>query len=217
MIAKPAHTIEAMRINYLNHDAESMSSAEMDVNPIKTEFLVTKKSVSFRHEIAQCQETLHVNDYTDEELFSCWYIAKDFEQMKKEEKPALRLLKKGLYPGDNNELCSRGLEYRYKQGAEQRRNNKAMGWMSVLEEQMMQANEGVRDDEALSRVYIAVNQHTRSTAYTTGLMDELDAECEPLIPTKKLLCETQTAHLIVMQEKKKLNPFSRVFGKRNKQ
>lgn len=211
MIAKPQTTMEALRFNYIHYDVDSMSSAEMDVEPVKTELeTTTKKSVSFSHAV-QCRETLHVNNYTDAELHSCWYTVAKFDEMREEYQPTIRMLKYGQYPGDSDELCARGLECRVKNGALERRNNKMMAWEAVFQEQHFQAHAGIQDDVAIAMAYSAANHHCMIAAYNLGLMDEYATR-----PVPKAAA-TPSKRTSDSKEKKRTSPFSRVFGKRNRQ
>eukprot|EP00545_Synedropsis_sp_CCMP1620_P007960 CAMPEP_0119014270 /NCGR_PEP_ID=MMETSP1176-20130426/9447_1 /TAXON_ID=265551 /ORGANISM="Synedropsis recta cf, Strain CCMP1620" /LENGTH=213 /DNA_ID=CAMNT_0006967425 /DNA_START=96 /DNA_END=737 /DNA_ORIENTATION=- len=213
-----------MRLKYINYETDSMSSAEMEVYPIKKEADTAKKetetkkkSVSFSPS-AQCRETLHVNNYSEEELESCWYTTSDLSKMRKECKPILRLLKNGMYPGDCDQRTARGLECRIKTGKKERRESKKMSWAAVLGEQQMQVNEGRRpDDEEIAEAYIYVSRHCVAAAYKMGIMDAMDV-LDAIFETELQKVSSGGKSITGRRrEKARVIPLSRIFGKRNRQ
>eukprot|EP00540_Astrosyne_radiata_P018581 CAMPEP_0116860966 /NCGR_PEP_ID=MMETSP0418-20121206/22745_1 /TAXON_ID=1158023 /ORGANISM="Astrosyne radiata, Strain 13vi08-1A" /LENGTH=168 /DNA_ID=CAMNT_0004495505 /DNA_START=56 /DNA_END=562 /DNA_ORIENTATION=+ len=110
---------------------------------------------------------LHANDYSDEEY--------NFKQMRKQFVETVTKVADGSYEGDNEDQCARGLEYRSREGALKRKENKLQGLQAVLEEQDRQYAESIEDDEALRYVYVANTRHCADEARRLGMHDAEEA------------------------------------------
>jgi hypothetical protein len=130
-----------------------------------------RRRVVFNRDV-YVQETIHVNDYTDNEIDATWYTREDFKNQKAEFAITVRMLATDRYSGDDDIHCARGLEYRHREGAKLRQKNKLNGLMSVLEEQSRQQLVGEENDEKISKAYIQANYHCRHAALEMGLFDE---------------------------------------------
>ena len=73
---------------------------------------------------------------------------------------------------DNEEHCSRGLEYRTREGAAARRANKWNAREAVLNEQHRQRELEIRNEKLLCQIYVAENCHSRLNALKLGIEDE---------------------------------------------
>lgn len=124
------------------------------------------------------KETIHVNEYTDEELFLTWYRKSDFSKMKTSYAYIVQLLGAGRYQGDTDEMTSRGLEYRHREGAMKRKANKLNALYAVLDEQERQWSSGYESDETLRNIYLQHSTHCRHAAHAMGQRDE--DECRRL-------------------------------------
>lgn len=92
--------------------------------------------------------------------------------MKKEYSETLRIMATCNGIDNTNEShCTRGLEYRTRDGARRRQMNKLNALHSVLEEQERQRILGVDDDVALAYVYIEMSSHCADAALSLGLED----------------------------------------------
>lgn len=60
--------------------------------------------------VVRCVE--HVNDMSDQEVDAVWWHREDFRQMKIDFAVTVRMIMGGMFTGDDDEHCSRGLEYR---------------------------------------------------------------------------------------------------------
>jgi hypothetical protein len=130
-----------------------------------------RTKVRFNGRVA-VKETIHRNDYTDEELFYTWFRKSDFTKMKLNFQFTVQLLSANRYPGDSDEMTSRGLEYRHRAGATKRKTNKLNALYAVLDEQERQWQEGYENDDELSHVYITNNLHCRNAAQFMGQKDQ---------------------------------------------
>lgn len=130
-----------------------------------------RRRVVFNRDV-YVQETIHVNDYTDDELDDTWYTRQDFKDQKAEFAVTVRLIATERYTGDDDFHCARGLEYRHREGAKARQTNKLKGLMSVLEEQERQQIAGEENDEMIALAYTHANFKCRHAAHAMGLYDE---------------------------------------------
>jgi hypothetical protein len=122
---------------------------------------------------------LHVKDMSEDSIHAVWYTKKDFEAMKKSFASTVKLM---TTHGDNfshvdkDEHCSRGLEYRTREGATLRRENKWNALNAVLDEQDRQQENGLFNETLLCQVYVKENCHCRLQALKLGIQDEQAAK-----------------------------------------
>jgi hypothetical protein len=126
---------------------------EQDEEPVR-------KEVFFSNQI-RIRLTLHVRDYTQEEIEATWFSKTDFENIKADVRFDIGLLHEGTHGAqDTTSFCRRGLECRTKEGMRKRMSNKIIARNAVLDEQDRQwANYETDDAEAIAKVYIAASPH----------------------------------------------------------
>ena len=153
----------------------SFESAEMHIEQAQSKTVGQKctKKVQFYHSV-YIRETLHLNNYSEEERHATWYTRNDAIKIRAEMKHTLDLLKLGEFNGDSEQHCRRGLEYRIGKGASVRQYNKMKGLLAVLEEQENQNFEQRRDDKAIAVAYALATKHCVIEASNMGKMDEVD-------------------------------------------
>jgi len=109
-----------------------------------------------------------------------WFTNEDFSRMKKSFAPTVQRMMNGTLSKDleeqNEDYCTRGLEYRTRDGAKRRMKNKYDGMAAVLHEQDRQTFEETPDDELLARAYREANFHCISEAKTLGEQDALNVQ-----------------------------------------
>ena len=135
---------------------------------------VLRRQVRFRDTVS-VRLIKHIDDMSNKQVFDAWYGNKDFKKIKKVLLQMVRLLM--MTHGDNTmidkeEHCSRGLEYRTREGAAARRVNKWNALDAVLEEQIRQRVLGIRNEKLLCQIYVAENCHSRLNALKLGIEDE---------------------------------------------
>jgi hypothetical protein len=118
---------------------------------------------------------IHVSDYSDEEIGDIWFCQADFVNMKKAFARTVKLVSQGVYQGDDEDQCARGLEYRGRSGALARRENKANGLDAVLDEQDRQYSLGIVDDELIRKAFVNSNIHCRLASLKMGIKDHEEA------------------------------------------
>jgi len=110
---------------------------------------LVRKRVSFCP-VALVRHTLHINDYSLEEVKACWYDATDSKRIKHDVLHAAKLLSKGLLEQDTNDYCRRGLEGCLKSYASARVKTRMAVQNVVFDEQHLQWEMGFPSDESIA-------------------------------------------------------------------
>lgn len=131
-----------------------------------------RRRVQFKESVS-VRPINHVLDMCPDEIADVWFNKAEFSVMKRAMAVTVALMTAGAQLDD--EHCSRGLEFRTRAGASQRRLNKANARDAVLDEQDRQMAHGVINDEAISEVFIRENLHTRLAALERGIADQEEA------------------------------------------
>jgi hypothetical protein len=114
----------------------------------------------------------HMKDLTDEEVTDVWYGKQDYVEIKKNMVPFLRRMTKGEKVIENDRHSTRGLEFRIREGAIKRMNNKREAAHRVLDEQERQIELfGYTNAEIIAKVYRVVNCHCAVEAHQLALRD----------------------------------------------
>jgi hypothetical protein len=138
------------------------------------------KKVSFSNQVLLIP-TLHIGDYTQEEMEATWLSKTDFENIKADMKFAIDLINQGLLDEEDTvSHCYRGLECRTIGGSRKRMLNKITARDAVLDEQDRQYDSCVTDSEAIAKVYIVTSHPCQVSAHTMGMFDEKDARWRSL-------------------------------------
>jgi hypothetical protein len=136
----------------------------------------TKKCISFAENI-QIRETLHIDEYSAEEVQATWYTKRELQDIKN----AIRDVVTQNFSKDKTnsiqeeESCNRGFEGFSKYGAAQKKKNKMDAAMALFSEQECQKDYGIVDDEALALLYASCTRHCQAVAHSRALQDELVA------------------------------------------
>jgi hypothetical protein len=141
-----------------------------------------RRRVLFK-ETVSVRPITHIDDMSDERIQAVWYDKKDFEDIKKGIVGTVRLMM-SCQEGDgesscvidNEEHCSRGLEYRTREGASARRENKWNALNAVLDEQDRQKELGIQNEKLLCQIYVTENRRSRLHALQLGIQDETAAK-----------------------------------------
>jgi hypothetical protein len=121
----------------------------------------TTKSVSF-NEVVRAKKTMHISNFTAEEIRCCWYKEEEYEVMKQDLRFEVNLLEndcviENTTSGTNH--TARGLEmFSSTIIGRARREIKSQARTVVLEEQRLQREEGSYDPEFIAEVYVAVTK-----------------------------------------------------------
>ena len=147
----------------------AISNAEMDC--FSFIFFRPKKTVSFST-CVKVRTTIHINDYTHEEIKAAWYAKEETSMICQDISTTIQLMFNGI---DINEkyYCKRGLECLTLEGAKSKREKRRAAWDAVLNEQIDQQHHGVCDDGKIASIYMAsasIQSHIHASKM--GLADE---------------------------------------------
>jgi hypothetical protein len=170
----------------------------------------TRKYISFAGNTQIC-ETLHIDEYSTEEVQATWYSKSELQDIKN----AIRDVvirnvsndKNSIIPrrgsGDDKEeeSCKRGFEGFSKHGAAQKRKNKMDAAMALFSEQECQKDYGIVDDEALALLYGSCTRHCQAVAHARALQDELVALAVYAPPAPLLLSSSSSSSPLLQQFK----------------
>mmetsp|Transcript_13784 Transcript_13784/g.32067 ORF Transcript_13784/g.32067 Transcript_13784/m.32067 type:complete len:195 (+) Transcript_13784:83-667(+) len=134
----------------------------------------TPKSVRFFQKVT-IRLIPDADDLSDEEYKAVWYRKHEFRRIRQEFQPTVTELTYGVYSGDDDEQCKRGLEYRTQEGARRRKTNKKNARIAVLEEQDRQRSLGIVDPVALRKASVAESYFCSEEASAFGTADAEDA------------------------------------------
>jgi hypothetical protein len=150
-------------------------TTEHDEQPVLKKAVLKKVFFSNQNLI---RSTLHISDYTEEEIESAWLRETDYANIKAEMRLAIALVHAGIVLGEEETIsyCYRGLECRTKKGSRRKMFNKIIARDAVLDEQDRQDDSFMTaDSEAIAKVYIAASHPSQVSARTKGMSDEKDA------------------------------------------
>lgn len=156
----PAITISA------KHCTENKSASSLNVP--------SRHSVHFEERV-RVRKTIHLNEFSDDEIDACWYSDQEFNSMRAEVRFAADLIDQGLLETDNTNYCRRGAEEHAPLQSRLRRKIKHALRAAVLEEQRLQWGEGSCDPEFIAEVSQFKSAQSIATARKVALEDELAA------------------------------------------
>ena len=94
-----------------------------------------KRKIRFAPHI-KCKEIKHVNQYSDEEFQMIWMIPEEYQIIRAMVKATVLTMMKGeVIPKDDEDFCTRGLEYKTKAGSKARTEYKMKTRFAVLNAQ----------------------------------------------------------------------------------
>jgi hypothetical protein len=126
--------------------------------------------------------TIHIDDYSDEEVLAAWYDKKELQRIKTSIKAFLMRESHNDDDADNDEVdsmqsdepCSRGLEGFTVFGSAQKKKSKADAAMSVFSEQKAQLNYGVVNEDVIAVLYARFARKCQAVAHCRALQDEME-------------------------------------------
>ena len=121
---------------------------------------------------AHMRYTIHANDYSDEEYFSCWYTPDELEEMKYQLMDTLQRFERHELIDEIHDTF-RGLETHTKSGRRHKLRSRSTAIESVIGMVYKQINAGKEiNDERVARVYGEVTKPNELAAYLSGLGDQ---------------------------------------------
>ena len=140
----------------------------------------TIKQVTF-HASAKVRRTLHINDYSKDEISSTWYNKQELDFIKVENQCYVHMLSNSCSSNcseqEESNNCLRGLEaISDVEFGKQKLANRTAAWEAVLDEQDYQYFEGINEPEMLSLVYFECSYHCQLAAYARARDDEREVQ-----------------------------------------
>ena len=158
--------------NTTPHITATTASNVINNNKNKNKRSRTTKHVSF-HQNVYVAFHIHVKDFTADEVERTWYSHSEIKEIKHDCAETVRRMSEGSFSAEDENFCTRGLEYRTKTGSQSRQRNKFTSWDAVFLEQDRQWRKGIFDGETLSRAYSTCTAQSSWAAAVLARRDEL--------------------------------------------
>jgi hypothetical protein len=126
--------------------------------------------VRFSEKTHVVRKTLSRKYYTSEEKQACWYTAEENKSIYKHCRKEIRKMNEGCKLKDKK-YCSQGLEGHTTLGAAAKMRNRWLAINAVLDEQMIQWEEGVFNEDAIAEIYCKSSSSCQLWANIVGLRD----------------------------------------------
>ena len=121
------------------------------------------------------RKTLSKKDYTSQEVQACWYTSEENRRIHKRRRKEVRKIDEGNKLKDKK-YCSRGLEGLTTVGAATKWSKRSLATNAVLDEQMIQWEEGVFDEDAIAEIYCKAVSSCQLWATIVGRRDHRETE-----------------------------------------
>jgi hypothetical protein len=141
--------------------------------PGRSEPLRRRTSISF-NDYDEVKTVEPISALTNEPK-KLWYQSEEYDQIKER---IFLLLDLAASDITENRICTRGLERHLCQEREKLKEEQHLAWYGVFLEQYMQRNEGVFDDETVSKIYEVSTMDSKMQAMQRGLQDAADVESD---------------------------------------
>ena len=136
-----------------------------------------KRKVAFSPKIQLIGVVPAISDFTQEEIEANWYTENEFELIRKAYLFIVKLMEKTRpFQDDDEELCSRGLESRTRDGARRRKRDVETAIDAVLSEQERQWEGSFYNAKQLATVYRQATAQACMAAYVRAQKDERIAQ-----------------------------------------
>jgi hypothetical protein len=134
--------------------------------PKKARKVVFAKTVQFK-------EMRHIKDFSQEEKEAVWMGVRDYQIIKAIVKTTVIMMMKGeRIMEDDEDFCTRGLEFRTRAGSKIRSRNKLRARSAVLNEQDLQSEENFCDPQYIAMACMEESLEGREGAHIRALYDQ---------------------------------------------
>ena len=116
------------------------------------------------------RDTLSLKDYTPEEIQSCWYTYEGNQRIRRNCTKEIRKMNEGIKLEDKK-YCSRGLEGHTTIGDAIKTRNRSLAITAVLDEQMIQWDNGILDEDSIAAIYCMASSSCQMWASIIGRRD----------------------------------------------
>ena len=124
----------------------------------------------------QIQDTLHVEDYTQEEIDLCWYQREEYRSMTAQSIEMLKQMEAGMEPDAWDSY--RGLETWTDSGKRLLEDDICHSIDVVLDEQDRQWDEDIIDEDIMAEMYHEATESSTQLAFNLAMIDELEVRTE---------------------------------------
>jgi hypothetical protein len=139
--------------------------------PGTTRKTTTGKSVSFKP-MAHAKNTLHIINYTEEEVKACWYTREEENDRRRHIKLTVAAIEQDVdLFEEEDEYCIRGLEFRIPVLARSMYRSRRRALVVVFDEQIRQWQTDKDCAYLIAEKYQACAQKCRKDAHRRGLAD----------------------------------------------
>ena len=129
-----------------------------------------KKICVMFHPLVKVHPIIHINEYTEQEITTCWITNEEYNASNKQRSKEVKLLQQGIKLRDKK-YCSRGIESCTRSGSFKKYMARQRAIGCVLTEQSIQNMNGIRDDDMLAHIYHCYTVKCSIDAQETGLRD----------------------------------------------
>ena len=130
-----------------------------------------RRSVSFDSNVA-CVDTLHLNDYTDEELSNTWFTPREYKALRAENKLTVALMESGTDFEEELAFCSKGLEGMTNIERGRKFELRFRCGRAIFDEQDRQKRLGMDDPVSLAQIYGKYTFSSKMEAFLMAASDE---------------------------------------------
>lgn len=132
-----------------------------------------KKSVQFNTRV-RIRKTLHINNYSDDEIEEAWFSDEEFKNIRKDALFVAELIREGHEISDQH--CTRGIEmYTGSREARKRQQRKTAIRWALLNEISLQSEEGNIDYDYIAKLYAKASSSCVAKAHALALEDKVNA------------------------------------------
>jgi hypothetical protein len=149
------------------------SSRELKEPPKSQEFKEPSKKYHVEFDsAARMRHTIHVDDYTDDEYFACWYTPEELQDMKGDLLDTLHRLERKEIVDEVNDTF-RGLETHTQSGKRCKRQSRSTAIETVVGMVYKQSKAGKSiNAECVAASYKECNKPSELAAYLSGIGDQ---------------------------------------------
>ncbi|KAL3931682.1 MAG: hypothetical protein SGBAC_011195 [Bacillariaceae sp.] len=162
------------RKHYRRDTTIAVTVLTADIKTSTADVAPKQPPVTFSKTVEGCFTTSMI-DYTDDEIYACWYSPKDFDDIQEDLQCQLQQMEEGNPLGADS--CSRGLERYLTLNAISKEHNVRKAVQVVLELQDRQSKLETFDQQAISKAYQNVSSSCHLWAAVVGLRDRQEAAC----------------------------------------
>jgi hypothetical protein len=149
--------------------------SSIPTQPIKVPLISSaarKPSISFKPNVL-VKLTIHIDEYSDEEIAASWYCQEELKMIKSERTTTLLLMANdGTMMANSERLCSRGLECFTSEGRAIKNQHKEEARIAVFDEQDYQFENDIFDPEVIADAYSEQTRKSQVTATVVGVFDQ---------------------------------------------